>query len=78
MIAFLQALSSMSPIGVIALLGLIIYKMIKFAGDAGQKYKVLTENHLHELPEMAATLSKIADILQRIEVSQATIIAKLP
>lgn len=78
MIALLTALNSVSPLGVIVLLSLIIYKGIKFTGDAEKKYKVLTENHLHELPEMAATLSKIADILQRIEVSQATIIAKLP
>ena len=55
-------LTNVQPIGVIALLGLIIYILIGRRNDQ----KDLKDNHLHELPEIANTL-------RRMEVQQREI-----
>lgn len=58
-LALLQALSSLSPIGVIALLGVVIWMLVR--NQRGQQQ--IADNHLHELPEMAQTLREIKSLL---------------
>jgi len=64
LISLLTTLNSLSPLAVIALLGVVIYMLVK--GQTGQsnlKGQVtdLGENHLHE----------VLETLQRIEVSMS-------
>lgn len=70
-IAFLGALNGLTPLGIIGMLGLIIFMMVK-AKDAkaemDTKVASITDNHLHDLPAMAANLEKTVEVLQRIEV----------
>ena len=67
LVSLLAMLNSISPLAVIALLGIVIYKLIT-------NHKEIKENDLHTLPDILETL-------QRIEVTQSaafgTIIAKL-
>lgn len=77
LIALLQMLNSLSPLAVIALLGLVIFLLVRGNSqtiEIKEKTTEIKENDLHILPEMA-------DTLRRIEVQQAaafsTIIAKL-
>lgn len=68
----LTTVNSFTPLGVIALLGVIIFYMI-WRNPFKPLEKSLTEvkdNHLHELPAMAENLGKVVEILQRIEVKQ--------
>lgn len=59
----LGALNSLSPLAVIALLGVVIYMLVK--NQKGQE--TLTSNHLHELPEMAETLRRIEASLNTVK-----------
>lgn len=65
--SLLTMLNSLSPLAVIALLGIVIYTLIT-------NHKEIKENDLHAMPDILETL-------QRIEVAQtaafSTIIAKL-
>lgn len=67
--ALLAQLNTLSPLGVIALLGLIIYMLVK-AKDAkvevDSKIATITDNHLHGLPEMAESLKRIEAVLQNV------------
>jgi hypothetical protein len=69
LIELLGVLNSLTPLGVIALLGVTIFMLIKNKSTAAQVTKIET-NDLHELPEMAQTLREILTILQRMEVEQ--------
>ena len=61
-ISLLATLNSLSPLAVIALLGLIIFMMVKAKTDTSavdQKVTDLGTNHLHCMPEMLETLQRI-------------------
>jgi len=62
MLEILQALSSLSPLAVIALLAVVIYQQV--LNQKGQKQ--IATNHLHGLPEMQASLTRIEDLLRDI------------
>ena len=55
MIELFSFLTSIQPIGVIALLGLIIYMLVKSRQDKTD----IVDNHLHELPEILEALKRI-------------------
>lgn len=65
----LSQLNSLSPLGVIALLGLIIYMLVKAKDakvDVDAKIDMIRDNHLHGLPEMTESLKRIETVLQNI------------
>ena len=59
LLEFLKTLNSLSPLAVIALLGTIIFMLVKGKTASAEKLKEVQENHLHELPEIAETLRRI-------------------
>lgn len=65
-ISFLTTLNSLSPLAVIALLGTVIFILVK--GKTPKRLHEITTNHLHELPQMAADLREIAESIRRVEV----------
>ena len=58
-ITFLTTLDSLSPLAVIALLGTIIFMLVKGKTASAKALQTVQTNHLHELPEMADTLRRI-------------------
>lgn len=58
----LEFINHASPIGVIALLVFVIYLLISERGPVG----VIASNHLHGLPDMAASLERIEASLTEI------------
>lgn len=79
-ISFLSALNAMSPLGIIALLALVLFYQARNNKATVAHTETLTTlktNDLHELPEIASGIQKLLEVVQRIEVGQATIIAKL-
>lgn len=74
-VEILGLLNTISPLGIAALLGVVIFMLVKNQKDANEKYETVTSNHLHELPDIAANIAKMAETterngetLQRIEV----------
>ena len=63
----LKAANGMSPMGIIALMATIIWLLVK----GRQQVAKLSDNHLHELPELVENSRKTVDVLQRIEVGLA-------
>jgi hypothetical protein len=59
LIAFLTTLNSLSPLAVIALLGTIIFMLVKCKTASAKALHTVQTNHLHELPDMAETLRRI-------------------
>jgi hypothetical protein len=74
---FLEALNTMSPLAVIALLGTVIFLMVKGKQDADAQYETMTGNHLHELPQIASDIRAMSETLQRIEVRMSSDFAEL-
>jgi len=70
MIAFLAALNNLSPLGLAALLALVLYKMV----GHGKAIEEIRGNDLHILPDILETLQRIE---RENAASHATIIAKL-
>lgn len=74
LVELLKTLNSLSPLAVIALLGLVLFYQAKAKTKTDVSFDTLANNHLHELPTILETL-------QRMEVANAnafsTIIAKL-
>lgn len=68
LIEFLTTLNSLSPLAVIALLGTIIFMLVKGKTGAGKQLKAVQENHLHDMPEVVQTMRDMKETLQRIEV----------
>ena len=64
----LQAANGMTPLGVIALLGTIIWMLVKGQKKVVGKMDVISNNHLHELPDLVENTRRTGDVLQRIEV----------
>jgi len=56
-IALLNTLSTLSPLAVIGLLGTVIFLLVK----GKQQVTTLQENHLHELPAIAAAVQQTAE-----------------
>lgn len=73
LIEFLKTLNSLSPLAVIALLGIVIFFLVR--NQRGQK--AIAENHLHGLPELLDLTRAQTETLQRIEVSLAYIKARI-
>ena len=78
LIKLLETLQSMSPLAVIALMGVIIFMMTNDNWSVKKDIHTVKTNDLHELPAMAQdlrsiseTIKSVADTLQRIEVSQS-------
>ena len=74
-IAFLNAINTLSPLGVIGLLAMIVYMLVKAKAarilDVSKMVQNIGDNHLHELPAMASDLRKIVETLQRMETRMA-------
>jgi hypothetical protein len=71
LITFLTTLNSLSPLAVIALLGTIIFLLVKGKTAADGKVDTIASNHLHELPEIAETLRVMAETLRRMETKMS-------
>ena len=67
-VPLLEMLNSLSPLAVIALLGVVIFMLVRDRKASDIKHEVITGNHLHDLPEAVETLKRIENTLQRIEV----------
>lgn len=74
LLSLLSMLNGLSPLAIIALLVMVLGYQMKTQTKNETAFSTITDNHLHELPEMLK-------ILQRIETNQAaafaTIIAQL-
>ena len=67
--ALLNTLNTLSPLAVIALLGLVIFMLVKAKAakvDVDRQVSIITDNHLHGLPEMTESLKRIEGILQSL------------
>ena len=76
----LTTLNTLSPLAVIALLGLVIFMLVKAKGvklEVDKKVETLRTNDLHELPEIAENLRILVATMQRIEVEQGREFAHL-
>lgn len=58
-ISLLTMLNSLSPLAVIALLGLVIYMLVKGKQQVTGQVADISDNHLHSLPEIAETLRRM-------------------
>lgn len=65
-LSIVTALNALTPLGLAAGLGYIIYHMIAKNGNI----RTISDNHLSDLPEIAEAMKDMAQILQRIEVAQ--------
>ena len=87
-ISFLTALNTLSPLAVIALLGLVLWRMAGHATVARTAVETRTAvenlrtNDLHELPTIVLTLKAVegalsnqADTLRRIELRLLELVA---
>lgn len=66
-VVLLQTLNTLSPLGVIAMLGLVIFMLVKAKSaksDMDEQIALISHNHLSGLPEMAESLRRIESLLQ--------------
>ncbi len=63
--SLLALLNTLSPLAVIALLGLVIFMLVKSKQEVTTKVDIIAENHLHEVSD---DLKTIIEVLQRMEV----------
>ena len=68
LISSIAVLNSASPLAVIALLGLIIFLLVRRDIALTKKVDAIKHNDLHEMPEVAENLRQVVLTLQRIEV----------
>jgi hypothetical protein len=73
LVQILNSLNSLSPLAVIGGMGYIIYLLVKNRGSV----RSIQTNHLHELPEMAATLRRIEDRLESMNDNVVYIRARI-
>jgi len=66
-VSLLNTLNGLSPLAVIALLGTVIYILVKGKTPTARKVNEITDNHLHDLPSMATDIKDIAETLRRME-----------
>ena len=72
--SLLTLLNTLSPLAVIALLGLVLLlqaRSHKHTQSQNETLQTIKGNDLHDLPLIAETIRSMADTLQRIEVSQS-------
>ena len=62
------AANGISSLGVIAMLAAIIWMLVRGQRNVTSHMKTISENHLHELPELVENSRRTVDVLQRIEV----------
>ena len=65
LVSLLNTLNSLSPLAVIALLGTVIFLLVKGKTAADKKVDEIRGNDLHELADMAETLRRIEISLAR-------------
>ena len=73
MITLLQTLNSFTPLGLAALLALVLWRQ---AGHH-REIRSLRDNDLHELPDLLAKMCQMLSTLQRIEVGMATLLERM-
>lgn len=56
LILFLQTLNTLSPIGIVALLAVVIFMLVRGRTAADAKLENVATNHLHEMPELVETM----------------------
>lgn len=66
--SFLSGLNNLSPLAVIALLGVVIFMLVKGKTAVDTKVEQVADNHLHTVTE---TQLQILETLQRIELTLA-------
>lgn len=62
MTELIRALSALTPLGLAGMLAVIIFLQVR-------NQRKLTSNHLHDLPDMVASLSRIEGLLQDINAN---------
>ena len=72
MITLLQTLNSFTPLGLAALLALVLWR------QAGHQREIrsMRNNDLHEFPDLIEKMSQTLAALQRIEVGLATLLER--
>ena len=75
--ALLGMLNTMSPLGIIALLGVIIWMLVKGKTSTDAKVETIANNHLHGLPDITASLDRIEGLLQSMNESVIWIKARV-
>jgi hypothetical protein len=74
------AANSLTPLALVGLTLGVLYIQI-YKQPSKQELSIVKENHLHELPEVAANMRQASETLRRIEVTMAqnfaTIISKI-
>lgn len=73
LVSLLGTLNSLSPLAVIALLGLVLLLQARNKAAITE----VTNNHLHGLPDMAASLLRIEDLLQDVKDNTVFIKARI-
>lgn len=66
LITLLNTLNTLSPLAVIALLGTVIFLLVKGKTNVDTKVEAIATNHLHDLPDMVASLGRIENLLQTL------------
>lgn len=68
LLEILKTVGSLSPVAALGLLATTAVLALKGFHDVEAKMDTLTDNHLHELPELVENSRRTVDVLQRIEV----------
>ena len=79
-VVLLQTLNTLSPLGVIAMLGLVIFMLVKAKSaksDMDEQIALISHNHLSGLPEMAESLRRIESLLQTMNDNTTYIRARV-
>lgn len=66
-LALFASLNGLSPLAIIGLLGVVIYQLVMSKSQVA----TIQENHLHDLPTIAADVRSMVETLQRMEVSMS-------
>ena len=59
LLELLTLLNTLSPLAVIALLGCVIFMLVKGHKDVDTKVTAISTNHLSDMPEIVETLRRI-------------------
>ena len=68
LIELIKAANGVTPIGLSALLAVIIVMLVRGQKTVVSKMDMLSDNHLHELPVLIENSTRMVDTLARIEV----------
>lgn len=64
----IKAANGITPLGLSALLAIIVWMLVKGKRDVAAQVQTLGENHLHDLPLLVENSNRTVEVLQRIEV----------